>query len=88
MPRRSTQAKRQEIYTEAQTLLTYDAPAVFVFHGLDELPDVAVPARAGAGQELPRLQRPPVAGFFPFSTYQEGIYIGNNVNHYPRQSES
>ena len=38
-------AKRQEIYTEAQTLLTYEAPAVFIFHGLDKLPHVAVHAR-------------------------------------------
>ena len=82
------QAKRQEIYTEAQTLLTYDAPAVFVFHGLDKYlmwPYVQGPALAKNYLGYNGLQWP---GFFPFSTYQEGIYIGNNVNHYPRQSES
>ena len=82
------QAKRQEIYTEAQTLLTYDAPAVFVFHGLDKYltwPYVQGPALGKNYLGYNGLQWP---GFFPFSTYQEGIYIGNNVNHYPRQSES
>ncbi len=81
-------AKRQEIYTEAQTLLTYDAPAVFVFHGLDKYltwPYLQGPALAKNYLGYNGLQWP---GFFPFSTYQEGIYIGNNVNHYPRQSES
>ena len=86
--RRSTQAKRQEIYTEAQTLLTYDAPAVFIFHGLDKYlmwPYMQGPALAKNYLGYNGLQWP---GFFPFSTYQEGIYIGNNVKQYPRQSES
>jgi oligopeptide transport system substrate-binding protein len=81
-------AKRQEIYTEAQTLLTYDAPAVFIFHGLDKYltwPYLQGPALAKNYLGYNGLQWP---GFFPFSTYQEGIYIGNNVHHYPRQSES
>ncbi len=82
------EARRQEIYTEAQTLLTYDAPAVFVFHGLDKYltwPYLQGPALQKNYLGYNGLQWP---GFFPFSTYQEGIYIGNNVNHYPRQSES
>jgi ABC-type transport system substrate-binding protein len=81
-------AKRQEIYTEAQTLLTYDAPAVFVFHGLDKYlmwPYMQGTALAKNYLGYNGLQWP---GFFPFSTYQEGIYIGNNVKQYPRQSES
>ncbi len=81
-------AKRQEIYTEAQTLLTYDAPAVFIFHGLDKYltwPYMQGPALAKNYLGYNGLQWP---GFFPFSTYQEGIYIGNNVKQYPRQSES
>ena len=82
------EARRQEIYTEAQTLLTYDAPAVFVFHGLDKYltwPYLQGPALATNYLGYNGLQWP---GFFPFSTYQEGIYIGNNVKQYPRQSES
>jgi ABC-type transport system substrate-binding protein len=82
------QAKRQEIYTEAQTLLTSQAPAVFAFHGLDKYltwPYLEGPALAKNYLGYDGLQWP---GFFPFSTYQEGIYIGNNVNKYPRQRES
>jgi ABC-type transport system substrate-binding protein len=81
-------ARRQEIYTEAQTLLTYDAPAVFIFHGLDKYlmwPYMQGPALQKNYLGYNGLQWP---GFFPFSTYQEGIYIGNNVHQYPRQSES
>jgi ABC-type transport system substrate-binding protein len=81
-------AKRQEIYTEAQTLLTSQAPAVFVMHGLDKYlswPYMEGPALAKNNLGYDGLQWP---GFFPFSTYQEGIYVGNNVRHYPRQSES
>ncbi len=58
-------SKRQEIYTEAQTLLTYACARRVHFPRPRRVPDVAVPARAGAGQELPRLQRPPVAGLLP-----------------------
>jgi ABC-type transport system substrate-binding protein len=80
-------AKRQEIYTEAQELLTSQAPAVFLFHGLDKYlmwPYVEGPALAKNYLGYNGLQWP---GFFPFSTYQEGIYIGKNVGQYPRQSE-
>ena len=62
---------------------------MFVFHGLDK---PTSRGRTCTGPALAKnylgyngLQWP---GFFPFSTYQEGIYIGNNVHHYPRQSES
>lgn len=81
-------AKRQEIYTEAQTLLTSQAPAVFIFHGLDKYltwPYLEGPALAKNYLGYDGLQWP---GFFPFSTYQEGIYIGKNVKQYPRQGES
>jgi ABC-type transport system substrate-binding protein len=81
-------AKRQEIYTEAQVLQTSQAPAVFIFHGLDAYltwPYVQGPALAKNYLGYDGLQWP---GFFPFSTYQEGIYIGNDVGHYPRQGES
>jgi ABC-type transport system substrate-binding protein len=81
-------AKRQEIYTEAQVLQTSQAPAVFIFHGLDAYlmwPYVQGPALAKNYLGYDGLQWP---GFFPFSTYQEGIYIGNDVGSYPRQGES
>ncbi|HUC13998.1 MAG TPA: peptide ABC transporter substrate-binding protein [Acidimicrobiales bacterium] len=80
-------AKRQEIYTEAQVLQTSQAPAVFVFHGLDAYltwPYMQGPALAKNYLGYDGLQWP---GFFPFSTYQEGIYIGNDVGSYPRQNE-
>ena len=86
--RRSTKTKRQEIYTEAQVLLTSQAPAVFVFHGLGGYlmwPYVQGPTLAKNYLGYDGLQWP---GFFPFSTYQEGLYIANNVGSYPRQGES
>jgi len=64
------------------------APAVFIFHGLDAYlipPYVQGPALAKNYLGYDGLQWP---GFFPFSTYQEGIFIGDNVGKYPRASES
>ncbi len=81
-------AKRQEIYTEAQTLLTSQAPAVFVFHGLDGYlmwPYVEGPALATNYLGYNGIQWP---GFFPHSTNQQGIYIGKNVGSFPRVGES
>jgi len=81
-------AKRQEIYTEAQILQTSQAPAVFVFHGLDAYlnwPYLQGPALAKNDLGYDGLQWP---GFLPYSTNQEGIYIGNDVGKYPRQGES
>ncbi len=80
--------QRQAIYTKAQILQTSQAPAVFVFFGL------------GAYLQAPYLQGPTLAknalgyngiqwpGFSTFSTHQQGLYIGNNVGQYSRQSES
>ena len=81
-------AKRQEIYTEAQVLLTSQAPGVFVFHGLDAFlmqPYLQGSALAKNYLGYDGLQWP---GFFPFSTYQEGLYVANNVHKYHRSSES
>ncbi len=81
-------AKRQEIYTEAQVLLTSQAPGVFVFHGLDAFlmqPYLRGSALAKNYLGYDGLQWP---GFFPFSTYQEGLYVANNVHKYHRSSES
>jgi ABC-type transport system substrate-binding protein len=80
--------KRQEIYTEAQTLLTSQAPAVFVFHGLGGYlmwPYVQGPTLARNYLGYDGIQWP---GFYPHSTNQQGLYIANNVGSYPRQGES
>jgi ABC-type transport system substrate-binding protein len=80
--------QRQEIYTEAQTLLTREAPAVFVWHGLYShltWPYLTGPALdkntdGYTGLEWPQFQT--------FSTNQQGLYVANNLNKYPRASES
>jgi ABC-type transport system substrate-binding protein len=80
--------QRQEIYTEAQILLTSQAPAVFVFHGLGGYlmwPYVQGPALAKNYLGYDGIQWP---GFYPHGTSQQGLYIANNVGSYPRQSES
>jgi ABC-type transport system substrate-binding protein len=81
-------AKRQEIYTEAQTLMTKEAPAVFIWHGLYAYlnwPYLQGPALAPnylgySGLEWPQ--------FATFSTNQEQLYIGTTSKHYPRAGES
>jgi ABC-type transport system substrate-binding protein len=80
--------KRQEIYTEAQMLLTSEAPAVFLWHGLYgylKWPYVEGPAfnknyLGYTGMEWPL--------FVPFSTNQENVWIGNNTRGWPRANES
>lgn len=81
-------AARQEIYTEAQVLLTSQAPAVFIFHGLGGYlmwPYVQGPALAKNYLGYDGIQWP---GFYPHGTSQQGLYIANNVGQYPRQGES
>ncbi|MGH2347329.1 MAG: ABC transporter substrate-binding protein, partial [Chloroflexota bacterium] len=84
----SKHSQRQEIYTEAQVLMTSQAPAVFLFHGLYaylQWPYMQGTALAKDSLGYNGIEWP---GFFPFSSNQQGIYIGNNVGQYPRQSES
>lgn len=79
--------KRQEIYTEAQELMTREAPAVFIWHGLYAY--LNWPYMQGealtqnylgyTGLEWPQ--------FVPFSTNQEQLYIGKQGS-YPRANES
>ena len=74
--------------TEAQTLLTSQAPSVFVFHGLGGYlmwPYVQGPTLAKNYLGYDGIQWP---GFYPHSTNQQGLYIAKNVGSYPRQSES
>jgi ABC-type transport system substrate-binding protein len=80
--------KRAEIYAEAQALMTSQAPAVFVFHGLGGYfmwPYVQGPTLGKNYLGYDGIQWP---GFYPHSTNQQGLYIANNVGQYPRQSES
>jgi ABC-type transport system substrate-binding protein len=81
-------SERQEIYTDAQVLLTSQAPAVFVWHGMSgylQWPYLEGPTLAKNYLGYNGLQWP---GFFPFSTYQEGLWVADNVGKYPRQGES
>ncbi len=81
-------AQRQEIYTEAQTLMTREAPAVFLWHGLYAY--LTWPYLQGAaltpnylgysGLEWPQ--------FASFSTNEEQLYVGNTSKKYPRANES
>ncbi len=81
-------AKRQEIYTQAQTLLTSQAPGVFVFHGLDAYlmwPYLKGAALAKNDLGYTGLQWP---GFATDSTNMQGLYVANNVHKYRRAHES
>jgi ABC-type transport system substrate-binding protein len=81
-------AKRQEIYTQAQVLLTSQAPGVFVFHGLDAYlmwPYLQGPALAKNDLGYTGLQWP---GFATDSTNMQGLYVANNVHKYRRAQES
>ena len=80
--------QRQEIYTEAQTLLTREAPAVFIWHGLYShltWPYMTGPALNKNTDGYTGLEWPQYA---TNSTNQQGLYVANNVHHYPRRSES
>ena len=84
----SDHTQRQEIYTEAQVLMTSQAPAVFVFYGLYaflQYPYIQGPALAKNFLGYTGIEWP---GFATFSTSEQGIYIGNNVGQYPRQGQS
>jgi ABC-type transport system substrate-binding protein len=80
--------KRQAIYTEAQELMTREAPAVFIWHGLYgylNWPYVQGSALnknylGYTGMEWPQ--------FVPFSTNQQGLYIGPNTGNWPRAGAS
>ncbi len=81
-------AKRQEIYTQAQVLLTSQAPGVFVFHGLDAYlmqPYLKGSALAKNYLGYTGLQWP---GFATDSTNLQGLYVANNVGKSRRASES
>ena len=81
-------AKRQEIYTEAQVLMTREAPAVFIWHGLYgylNWPYMQGSALAPNYLGYTGLEWPQ---FVTFSTNQEELYIGTTKHSYPRANES
>jgi ABC-type transport system substrate-binding protein len=78
----SNPAKRQEIYTEAQTLLTKDAPGVFLWHGLYAFlywPFVQGPALAKNDLGYDGVEWPGYISDMP-----EQLWIGSNYRSYPR----
>ncbi|MFZ0218340.1 MAG: peptide ABC transporter substrate-binding protein [Candidatus Dormiibacterota bacterium] len=84
----SDKAKRQQIYTQAQVLLTQDAPAVFVFHllyGYYYWPYMKGSALTKNNDGYDGIQWP---GFASTSTSLQQLNVADNVTAYPRQSES
>ncbi|MGH7918616.1 MAG: peptide ABC transporter substrate-binding protein [Candidatus Dormibacteraceae bacterium] len=84
----SKHAQRQEIYTQAQVLLTQQAPAVFIFHllyGYYYLPFIKGSALAKNSLGYTGIQWP---GFTPGSTSLENLFVGSNLNSFTRAGES
>ena len=84
----SKAAQRQEIYTEAQTLMTDQAPAVFVFHllyGYYYAPYIKGSALAKNKDGYDGIQWP---GFGATSNSLQQLYVANSVGSWPRQKQS
>jgi oligopeptide transport system substrate-binding protein len=84
----SKTAQRQEIYTEAQKLLTDQAPAVFVFHllyGYYYAPYIKGNALAKNKDGYDGIQWP---GFYATSNSLQQLYVANNLNTWPRQKQT
>ncbi|MBO0707017.1 MAG: peptide ABC transporter substrate-binding protein [Candidatus Dormibacteraeota bacterium] len=84
----SDKAKRQQIYTQAQTLLTEQAPAIFVFHllyGYYYQSFIQGSALAKEKYGYDGIQWP---GFTPFSTSLEQLFVNSGVSKSGRQSVS
>jgi len=84
----SKAAQRQEIYTEAQTLMTDQAPAVFVFHllyGYYYAPYIKGSALAKNKDGYDGIQWP---GFGATSNSLQQLYVANSVSSWPRQKQS
>jgi ABC-type transport system substrate-binding protein len=82
----SDKAKRQAIYTQAQELLTGQAPAVFIFHllyGYLYWPYITGDALAENSDHYDGIQWP---GFYSTSTSLTELYVADNVGQYPRQN--
>jgi ABC-type transport system substrate-binding protein len=84
----SQTSKRQDIYTKAQTLLTQDAPAVFIFHllyGYYYAPYMKGTALAKNKDGYDGIQWP---GFGATSNSLQDLYVADNVGSWPRQPQT
>ncbi|HEY2173645.1 MAG TPA: peptide ABC transporter substrate-binding protein [Mycobacteriales bacterium] len=84
----SQTSKRQDIYTQAQTLLTQDAPAVFIFHllyGYYYAPYMKGTALAKNKDGYDGIQWP---GFGATSNSLQDLYVADNVGSWPRQPQT
>ncbi len=82
----SDQTKRQDLYTQAQALLTGDAPGVFVFHllyGTYFAPYIKGAALDKNASGFDGLQWP---GFSATSTSLQELYVASDVTGSARQS--
>jgi ABC-type transport system substrate-binding protein len=84
----SQTSKRQDIYTQAQMLLTQDAPAVFIFHllyGYYYAPYMKGTALAKNKDGYDGIQWP---GFGATSNSLQDLYVADNVGSWPRQPQT
>jgi oligopeptide transport system substrate-binding protein len=84
----SQTSKRQDIYTQAQILLTQDAPAVFIFHllyGYYYAPYMKGSALAKNKDGYDGIQWP---GFGATSNSLQDLYVADNVGSWPRQAQT
>ena len=84
----SDNSKRQEIYTEAQTLLTQQAPALFVFHllyGYYYAPYIKGSALSKNKDGYDGIQWP---GFGATSNSLQQLYVADNESSWPRQKQT
>lgn len=84
-------AKRQEIYTEAQVLLTKEAPGVFIWHGLYAFlywPFIQGPGLAKNDLGYDGLEWNGIGnGGVGFGDSPNPIWVASNYNKYPRAGE-
>lgn len=81
----SNKAERQKIYTQAQVLLTQQAPAIFVFHllyGYLYWPYIKGAALNKDKDGYDGIEWP---GFGPGTTSMTELYVADNVSKYTRQ---
>lgn len=81
----SDTTKRQDIYTQAQVLLTQDAPAVFIFHllyGYYYAPYIKGAALGKNADGYDGIQWP---GFNSTSDSLQQLHVADNVGSWPRQ---
>jgi ABC-type transport system substrate-binding protein len=80
--------KRQDIYTQAQVMLTEQAPAVFIFHllyGYYYGPYIKGEALSKNSRGYDGIQWP---GFTSLSDSLEGLHVAENADNWPRKRPS